>query len=98
MQHCYFPSIGIWRTRQIVRKSDALPELFNLKLVEANYKGNPQLRAVKELVEAKDLEIERKIRAMVAFLGQHTHDFHVSENCLWMDERFVILILCERRW
>ena len=92
MQHCYFHSIGIWRTRQIVRKSDALPELFNLKLVEANYKGNHQLRAIKELIEAKDLEIERNIRTMGAYLGHYTHDFHVSENFLWMGERFVIPI------
>ena len=34
------------RDCKIVRKSDALPELFNLKLVEANYKGDPQMRAV----------------------------------------------------
>ena len=31
-----------------LKKSDALPELFNLKLVEANYKGDPQMRAIKE--------------------------------------------------
>ena len=29
---------------------------------------------------------------MGAYLGQHTHDFHVRENCLWMDERLVIPI------
>ena len=28
---------------KIVRKSDPLPELFNMKLVEANYKGDPQM-------------------------------------------------------
>ena len=38
------------------------------------------MRAVKELVEAKDPEIEKKIRAMVGYLGQHTHNFHVREN------------------
>ena len=80
------------RDCKIVRKSDAMPELFNLKLVEANYKGDPQMRAIKELVESKDPELERKVRAMGAYLGQHTHDFHVRENCLWMDERLVIPI------
>ena len=80
------------RDCKIVRKSGALPELFNLKLVEANYKGDPQMRAIKELVESKDPELERKVRAMGAYLGQHTHDFHVRKNCLWMDERLIIPI------
>ena len=80
------------RDCKIVRKSSALPELFNLKLVEANYKGDPQMRAIKELVESKVPELEKKVRAMGAYLGQHTHDSHVRENCLWMDERLVIPI------
>ena len=54
------------RDCKIVRKSSALPELFNLKLVEANYKGDPQMRAIKELVESKDPELEKKVRAMGA--------------------------------
>ena len=29
---------------------------------------------------------------MGAYLGQHSHDFHVRENCLWIDERLVIPI------
>ena len=80
------------RDCKTVKKSDALPESFNLKLVEANYKGYPQMRAIKELAESKDLELERKVRAMGAYLGQHTHNFHVRENCMWMDERLVFPI------
>ena len=38
----------ILRVCKIVRKNDALPELLNLKLVEANYKEYPQMRAFKE--------------------------------------------------
>ena len=72
------------------KKSYALPELFNLKLMEANYKGDPQMRTINELVQSKDPELERKARAIGAYLGQHTHDFHVRENCLWMDEQLVI--------
>ena len=78
------------RDCKIVRKSDALPEFINLKLVEAKYKGVPQMRAVKDLVQDKDPDIEKKVRAIGAYLGQHTHDFHVRENCLCMDERLVI--------
>ena len=83
---------AIPRDCKIVKKSDALPDLFNLKLVEANYKGDPQMCTIKELVESKGPELERKVRAMGAYLGQHTHDFHVPENSLWMDERLVIPI------
>ena len=57
------------RDCRIVRKNDALPELFNLILVEANYKRDPQMRAIKELVHTKDPEIARKVRAMGAYLG-----------------------------
>ena len=57
------------RDCEIVRKNDALPELFNLKLMEANYMGEPQMSAIKELVQTKDPEIEKKIRAMGAYLG-----------------------------
>ena len=80
------------RDCKIVRKSSALPELFNFKLIEANYKGDPRMRAIKEWVERKDPELEKKVRVMSAYLGQHAHDFHVRENCLWMDERLVIPI------
>ena len=48
------------RDWKIVKKSDGLPMLFNLKLVEANYKGDPQMMAIKELVESEDPELERK--------------------------------------
>ena len=58
--------------------------------MEVNYKGDPQTRTIKELVKSKDPELERKVKAMGAYLGQHTHDFHVREIFLWMDERFVI--------
>ena len=57
------------RDCKIVRKNDALPEQFNVKLVEANYMGDPQMSAIKELVQTKHPEIEKKIRAMGAYLG-----------------------------
>ena len=78
------------RDWKIVRMSEALPELFNLKLVEANYKGDPQMRVVEEFVEAKDQE--SKIRAMGAYLRQLTDNFHARENCFWVDDGLVISI------
>ena len=84
------------RDCKILRKSDALPELLNLKFVEANYKGDPQMRAIKEFVEAKDPDFEQKLCALSAYLGQHTHVFHVRKNCLWVDERLVIPILLRK--
>ena len=42
------------RDCKIVRKSDALPELVNLKLVEANYKGDPQMAAADGCKECTD--------------------------------------------
>ena len=56
------------------------------------------MRTIKELVESKEPELERKIKAMGAYLGQHTHDFHVRENCLWMDDDSSSQFHSERRW
>ena len=71
---------------KIVRKDDAMHELFSLKLIEAKDKGDPQMKAIEDMVQAKDADLERKFRAIGAYLGQQMNDFHVRENCLWMDE------------
>ena len=47
------------------------------------------MKAIKETVEAKTLIwIGRGARG--AYLGQHTHGFHVKGNCLKLDEKLVI--------
>ena len=69
---------------KIVPKSYTLPKLVSLKLIEAENKGDPQVKAIKELVEAKHPDLERKVRAMGAYLGHPTHDIHVKEKTLWV--------------
>ena len=54
------------RACKIVSKSDALPELFNLKLKTSG--GQLQRGPPKELVKGKYPELELKIRALDAYL------------------------------
>ena len=73
MQNCQFNSVGIrgggermclcLSFHETARSSGSTmhcPELFNIKLVEANYKEDSQMRAIKELVEAEDPDLEKK--------------------------------------
>ena len=50
------------------------------------------MRAIKEIVEANEPDLEQKVRAMGAYQGQHTQDVHARENCIWIDKRLVIPI------
>ena len=69
-----------WRSTglQDSKKKPALPQLLSLKLIEASYMGNPQMKAIKEMVAENYPELERKIRAMGAHLDQNVNDFHVK--------------------
>ena len=48
------------RDCKIVKKSGALPELFNLKLVEANYKGDPKCVSSRNWLRARILSLSGK--------------------------------------
>ena len=78
------------RNCKIVSKQTALPELFNLRFIESQYKSDPQLQAIIELIKCKDPQLHSKIAAMSKYFAQYTQDFHVRDGCLWMDERLVI--------
>ena len=78
------------RNCKIVSKQTALSELFNLRFIESQYKSDPQLQAIIELIKCKDPQLHSKIAAMSKYFAQYTQDFHVRDGCLWMDERLVI--------
>ena len=78
------------RNCKIVSKQTALPELFNLRFIESQYKSDPQLQAIIELIKCKDPQLHSKIAAISKYFAQYTQDFHVRDGCLWMDERLVI--------
>ena len=78
------------RNCKVVSKQSALPELFNLRFIESQYQSDPQLQAIIELIKSKDPQLHSKIAAMSKYFAQYTHDFHVRDGCLWMDERLVI--------
>ena len=42
------------RDCKVVKKQDCLPELFSLKLVDANYKADNQLEAISDKLLLKD--------------------------------------------
>ena len=78
------------RNCKIVSKQTALPELFNLRIIESQYNSDPQLQAIIELIKSKDPQLHSKIAAMSKYYAQYTQDFYVRDGCLWMDERLVI--------
>ena len=42
------------------------------------------------MIKSKDPQLHSKVAAMSKYYAQYTQDFHVSDGCLWMDERLVI--------
>ena len=58
----------ILRDVKFVRKQDCLPELLSLKLVEANYKADKQLEAIRDMLVFKDPDFADKVRAMGGYL------------------------------
>ena len=80
------------RNCKIVSKQTALalPKLFNLRFIESQYKSDPHLQAIIELIKCEDPRLHSKIAAMSKYFAQYTQDFHVRDGCLWMDERLVI--------
>ena len=63
-----------------VKKTGCLQDQDNLKLVEANYKGNAQMLAIRDLILDKNREYEKKVRAMGAYMWQHVNDFPNSST------------------
>ena len=70
-------------------KQIALPELFNLRFIELQHSSDPQLQAITEMIKCKDPHLHTKIAAMSKYYAQYTQDFHMKDECLWMDERLV---------
>ena len=70
-------------------KQIALPELFNLLFMELQYSSDPQLQAIIEMIKCNP-HLQTKIAAMSKYYAQYTQDFHMKDECLWMDERLVI--------
>ena len=66
---------GIPRDRKAVMKSECLPELFCLKLMQANYKADPQLEAIRDMLVDKDLNFAEKVKVIGGYLEQYVHDF-----------------------
>ena len=52
------------RNCKVVDKQNALPELFNLRLIEFQYNSDPQLQAIIEMIKCKDQNLHTKIAAM----------------------------------
>ena len=58
----------ILRDCKVVRKQDCLPELLSLKLVDANYKADKQLEAIRDMLVFKDPDFADKVRAIGYYL------------------------------
>ena len=52
--------------------------------MEVNYKADPQLEAIRDMVVKKEPIFAERVRAMGGYLGQYTNDFHARDGCLWV--------------
>ena len=84
------------RDCKVVKKQDCLPELFSLKLVDANYKGDNQIEAISDKLVLKDPNFAEEVWARGGFPDQYADYFHMRDGCLWMQERLAIPILLRR--
>ena len=78
------------RNCKIVSKITSLPDLFNLKFIESNYRSDPQLSAIRDLIVSQGPNIHDKFTAMNSYYSKFVNDFSVKENVVWMDEKLVI--------
>ena len=78
------------RQCKIVQKNTVLPELFKLRFINLQFASDQQLKAIYELVKAKDdKEIQQKVHNMTRYSSQFVNGFHVRDNVLRMDEMLV---------
>ena len=67
---------------KIVSKLISLPELCFLQFVKTNYRANPQLSAIRDLIKEKDPKLYENGYAMNRYYAQVLKTFQFRENFL----------------
>ena len=60
---------------RLIKKSDYLPKISSLILVEANQQANPQVEAIRMMLLANEPKFVKKVGVMGAYLGENLTTF-----------------------
>ena len=79
------------RDCKVIKKFQALPELFNLEFVASNIPADVNLVRVKEALEKK-INLKEELLKIGKFWAQYANDLSLRDDCVWLDGRLVILL------
>ena len=79
----------IHRDCKVIKKSQALPELFNLEFVASNIPADVNLVRVKEALEKK-INLKEELLKIGKYWAQYANDLSLRDDCVWLDGRLVI--------
>ena len=74
---------------KVIKKSQALPELFNLEFVASNIPADVNLLRVKEALEKK-INLKEELLKIGKYWAQYANDLSLRDGCVWLDGRLVI--------
>ena len=77
------------RDCKVIKKSQALPELFNLEFIASNIPADVNLVRVKEALEKK-INLKEELLKIGKYWTQYANDLSLRDDCVWLDGRLVI--------
>ena len=77
------------RDCKVIKKSQALPELFNLEFVASNIPADVNLVRVKKALEKKT-NLKEELLKIGKYWAQYANDLSLRDDCVWLDGRLVI--------
>ena len=77
------------RDCKVIKKSQSLPELFNLEFVASNIPADVNLVRVKEALEKKT-NLKEELLKIGKYWAQYANDLSLRDDCVWLDGRLVI--------
>ena len=77
------------RDCKVIKKSQALPELFILEFVASNIPADVNLVRVNEALEKK-INFKEELLKIGKYWAQYPNDLSLRDDCVWLDGRLVI--------
>ena len=77
------------RDCKVIKKSQALLELFNLEFIASNIPADVNLVRVKEALE-KRINLKEELLKIGKYWAQYANDLSLRDDCVWLDGRLVI--------
>ena len=77
------------RNCEVIKKSTALPELFNLEFIASNIPADINLPRVKDALQKKT-KLKQELTKVGKYWSQYANDLSLKDDCVWLDGRLVI--------